>query len=143
MTKQEFLTDLQKALTNKISAAEVRNHINYYQEYIEMEVRKGEKEEDVIAKLGNPRLIAKSILSAAAVDEQSVDENDGKGNASNAGMRIKEFIAQKPAWAVVLILILIVLVLGFFLTSVISIFWPVFIPLALGILIVKWWNKNK
>ncbi len=39
-------------------------HVSYYQEYIELEVRKGRREEEVIQELGSPRLIGKNIADA-------------------------------------------------------------------------------
>lgn len=61
MTKIEFLTELQRALNGRLGSAKAAPHVEYYQEYIEIEVRNGRKEEEVIDELGSPRLIAKSI----------------------------------------------------------------------------------
>lgn len=61
MTKIEFLTELQRALNGRLGSAKAAPHVEYYQEYIEIEVRNGREEEAVIGELGSPRLIAKSI----------------------------------------------------------------------------------
>ena len=61
MTKMEFLTELQRALNGRIGSAKAAPHVEYYQEYIEIEVRDGRAEEEVVGELGSPRLIAKSI----------------------------------------------------------------------------------
>ena len=61
MTKIEFLTELQRALNGRLGSAKAAPHVEYYQEYIEIEVRNGREEEEVIDELGSPRLIAKSI----------------------------------------------------------------------------------
>ena len=46
----------------------------YYEDYIETEIRKGSTEEEVLAQLGDPRLIAKSIL--ATRDDQADNLTD-------------------------------------------------------------------
>ncbi|MDD6492374.1 MAG: DUF1700 domain-containing protein [Firmicutes bacterium] len=64
MTKQEFLMQLQRSLNGSIGSRKAQNHVAYYQEYIEIEVRKGRSEEAVTEEIGDPRLIAKSISGA-------------------------------------------------------------------------------
>lgn len=62
MTRQEFLHELQIALQGEMSREAVDRHIKYYGSYIMEESRKGSSEEEVIARLGNPRLIAKTLI---------------------------------------------------------------------------------
>lgn len=62
MTRQEFLQELRIALQGKVSQAALNEHIKYYENYIIEESRKGKSEEEVIAQLGNPRLIAKTLV---------------------------------------------------------------------------------
>ena len=61
MTKQEFMTELQRALNGRMGSAKAMPHVSYYQEYIEIEMRKGRTEAEVLEELGSPRLLAKSI----------------------------------------------------------------------------------
>ena len=65
MTKKEFSKILFDALSAEMSKEEIYSHIQYYEEYIENEKKAGMSEEEVISKLGNPRLLAKTILSSA------------------------------------------------------------------------------
>ena len=62
MNKAEFLEGLNAALAGEIDGREHQNVINYYSDYIDSKMREGISEEEVISSLGNPRLIAKSIL---------------------------------------------------------------------------------
>ena len=62
MTKQEFLHELQTALQGEISQAAINENIKYYDRYIMEETRKGKTEKEVIEGLGNPRLIAKTLI---------------------------------------------------------------------------------
>ncbi len=61
MTKKEFLLELQRILNGRMGSGEAAPYVSYYQEYIEIEVRKGKMEEKVIEELGSPRLIAKNV----------------------------------------------------------------------------------
>lgn len=142
MTKQEFLTELQRALTNHMSVGAVAGHVNYYREYIEVEVRKGKSEEQVVAELGNPRLIAKSILNASADEAKKIHLKKERGtNASAAG--IADFLARLPRWVWILLGIVVVLILGVFLTSLAGILLPVLLPLILIFLLIRWWNRSR
>lgn len=74
MTKQEFLDTLRRALARELSESEVADNINYYWNYIEQQVAAGKSEEQVLSELGDPRLIAKTILQ---VDERR-EETEGQ-----------------------------------------------------------------
>lgn len=69
MKKTEFIKNLRMALEGNVSSSEMASQLAYYNDYIDSEIRKGNTEEDVIESLGDPRLIAKTI----------VDTNDESG----------------------------------------------------------------
>ena len=62
MRQEEFLQSFQEALTGEVSESVIQNHLAYYKNYIYEEVRKGRSQEDVLSSLGNPRLLAKTII---------------------------------------------------------------------------------
>ena len=62
MTRDKFLQELRIALQGRIPQAQVNGHLEYYETYIIEESRKGRTEEQVLLYLGNPRLIAKTII---------------------------------------------------------------------------------
>lgn len=142
MTKQEFLDELQRALTNKISAVAVTEHVNYYREYIEVEVRKGKSEEAIVQELGSPRLIAKSILTAAGMEQE---QNDGfGGDQTEEGHYEASGWQRKLPMILVLITIMVVLlIVGLLLSSVIRIFLPILLPLVLVIILIRWWRSRR
>ncbi|MBR6664659.1 MAG: DUF1700 domain-containing protein [Lachnospiraceae bacterium] len=69
MGGQEFLDKLRLALSGQVAASQVEESIAYYREYISTQIRMGQSEETVLRNLGDPRLIAKSIISANAGEE--------------------------------------------------------------------------
>ena len=62
MSKAEFLEKLSEALREYMDDRSAYEHISYYSSYIDNEKKKGYTEEEITEKLGNPRLIAKSII---------------------------------------------------------------------------------
>ena len=68
MTKDEFLRGLQNALVGEVPSSVVNDNLRYYEEYIVTEIRKGKTEEEVMEMLGDPRLIARTIIDTYTGD---------------------------------------------------------------------------
>lgn len=64
MSRQEFLNVLRVALGTELGVAAVEENVKYYEEYINAQIRMGKSEEEVLAMLGSPKLIARSIIEA-------------------------------------------------------------------------------
>ncbi len=103
MTKKEFLELLRENLEGNIPSSEIDENIRYYRDYIE---NGEETEEEALEKLGEPNLIAKTVIDAfkaskgpmagyyteQARDEYSksrsegdVEGGDGTGYGKNGG----------------------------------------------------------
>ena len=52
MTKREFLEKLRQALNGRMSSGTVADNLQYYEDYINTEIRKGRTEEEVLFELG-------------------------------------------------------------------------------------------
>ena len=75
MRKDEFLRLLRQALTGNVPAAVLEENVRYYDFYIREEVEKGRTEEEVIAEIGDPRLIARTIADTTdGASEEPFDE---------------------------------------------------------------------
>ena len=61
MTRDKFLQELRIALQGRVPQKEANEQLRYYENYIIEESRKGRTEAEVLAELGDPRLIAKTI----------------------------------------------------------------------------------
>lgn len=59
----KFLDELSRNLKGNIPDSYVKSNIDYYREYIMGEKEKGRGEKEIIAQLGEPRLIAKNIIN--------------------------------------------------------------------------------
>lgn len=79
MSKEEFLIKLREALNGEIPEYEIENHISYYIDYLS-NVSDGKSVEDKLNELGDPRLIARTIIDTAAVTTDPL-ERKGKGTS--------------------------------------------------------------
>lgn len=73
MNKEEFLQRMQETLNGEVSNAVIIENISYYKNYIENEISNGKTEREVLDMLGDPRLLAKTII-----------EMQGNGNKTNS-----------------------------------------------------------
>ena len=95
MDKHEFLEKLSEALRESMDDSSAYEHISYYSNYIDEEIKKGRTEQEVIDELGNPRLIAKSIIDRggytlsesayATYDTMRPNASDGENNYETGG----------------------------------------------------------
>jgi len=144
MNRQEFLDKLRLALSGQIAASQVEENIAYYREYISAQVRMGQPEEAVLGNLGDPRLIAKSIISANMGEErytqgrytreQVVDEEEYYAQTREQNM---PKVVHINGWLALGILILGLVVIVGAIFSLISLFFPVIVMLGIVYFFVK------
>ena len=106
MGKQEFLDKLRLALNGRVAPEVVSDTLTYYEDYINSEVRMGRSEEEVMASLGDPRLIARTIT------ETKGGETPDSGAYQEYG-RDGEIERHRPAipgwvWLVVILVVAVV-----------------------------------
>lgn len=81
MSKNEFLRILKESLSGVLEKNELNNQLDYYENYIDDEVKSGRTEKEVIDELGDPRLIAKTIKTVSSSGSSS-DSVDNKSYSS-------------------------------------------------------------
>lgn len=156
MTKREFLEGLRGALMGEIPDAEVINNIRFYEEYINS---KASNENDAIEELGDPRLIAKTIIETYQMShgplynnkshEQSYhDAHTSDGNTykeshtyheedtNNYGKNASFQVHSSLTWYEKLIIILITLVIIVIIVFIGGILLQLFFIIGLPLLIV-------
>lgn len=62
MNKYEFIDGLRRNLAGEVPTQEIDKNVRYYDEYITSESRERGSEEAVITEIGEPRLIARTII---------------------------------------------------------------------------------
>ena len=145
MNKSEFIEKLQRVLAGGLDSAQVAENVRYYQEYIDSEVRRGRSEREVLDQLGDPRLLAKSIIEAnkragASYGSNLEYDEEIAADPQNTGWDGAEASGRKivmPGWLIMLIITVVVLLIIGVATALLSFFAPaIFVVLAV-ILIVK------
>ena len=145
MNKQEFVDRLRMALNGRVSPGLVMDNVNYYQDYINTEIRKGRTEEEVLESLGDPRLIARTIIQTNGGDNRSGYRNTVYGNGEYreaAGQNVHQskvgnVLAKLPGWVWLILGILVVVLIFGAVFSVLSFLAPVLIPIVVVLFLVK------
>ncbi|MFI3201731.1 MAG: DUF1700 domain-containing protein [Eubacteriales bacterium] len=142
MRKEEFMKQLQMELAISLSGQVVAEHIRYYQEYIVLEMKKGRSEEVILAELGSPRLLAKSIIEAnqhkvggenhTNHSQQEYQMEQETGDSYKSNKKNKKFIKINGIIAIVILIGILILVARLFIYAL-----PYVIIAALVIQVVK------
>ena len=100
MSKQDFLDGLRRSLSGGLEPQEINEHIRYYSDYIESQIRRGTPEEEVMASLGEPRLIAKTLLGMEGVETVTEEyvEDDSHTEANYRYFNINGRQIKIPGW---------------------------------------------
>ncbi len=153
MERNEFVSGLRAALTGKVPQAVVEDNVRYYQNYISQEIAAGRREQDVLEELGDPRLIARTILdtqgdgyengrSFGSFDEEPEREKGFRAEMNDEGgidIKYKQF--NFNTWygklLVALVIILVLVLIGAIIGGILSLVLPILIPVALVIFLVR------
>jgi uncharacterized membrane protein len=157
MSRKEFLDTLSARLTQTLSPEEVAEQVRYYDTYISEKVNNGNTEEEVIARLGDPLLIARTIMDTRGgtngnevVYEEPADGGSDRSGYGEDGWTQSEKELQEAQnrirggclLAAVIVVVVVVLVL-WLVGSVVSFLLPVLIPVLVIMLIVAYFNQRR
>ena len=162
MTREAFLSQLRLTLQGKVSSDKVQENMKYYNDYIIDEVRKGKKEEDVLDMLGDPALLAKSIIAADNAEKHSQDtvydsedgvtysskrtENSGSSFFGHSGGGKFHLLNLNIWWQkllFVLVIVMVVLLIVSIVTGLVRLFAPIVAPVIVIILVVRVFGRRK
>lgn len=139
MTRFEFTAQLRKALSGRVNHAAVNENVTYYENYIDTEIRKGRREQEVLEELGDPRLIAKTIIDTAKEEDWATSETaeeEKKGNFfSGKSIRL-------PVWIFVIVLLLLAVLILHIVGAVLAFLLPIAIPVALVWLLIRFFRRS-
>lgn len=77
MNREEFIQKLQEALSGEIPPEKVYENLQYYNRYIREERAKGRSEAEIMEELGDPRMIAKTIIDTTPGGGSGFEEYRG------------------------------------------------------------------
>ena len=153
MSRREFLEVLRRQLSGQMAQGRAAAHVRYYEDYIQSQVRSGRSESDVLAELGDPRLIAKTLIdtddSAAVYDESGYSEESygaddyaDNGTESSAG-KARSFKLDLSTWYGKAIVIAIAALIVILLTTVLVAVAPFLITFGVVLYLISWYRKKK
>ncbi len=148
MGKQEFIDKLRISLNGQMTSAQVSEHLRYYEDYINTEIRKGRGEADVLGMLGDPRLIARSIMDAGGYADEAQANDYGSasyretdyeqysdGKSENWRARISRLRIPGWLWSILGVVLVFFIIRIFF--SVLSFLLPLLFPMLMVVFIIK------
>lgn len=157
MSKKEFLDILYNQLSGQIPEGSVAAHVQYYRNYIEDEQQKGHTETDILNDLGDPRLIARTLLDtevgagnpqngstySAIYNEADSDYNEYDSSDSARGhVKKHSFKLDLSTWYGKVAVILIAAVVLLLLVTILGILIPVVIVAGVIMYIVSQFRKQ-
>lgn len=150
MTKSEFISRLKSALSEELSAKKVQENLNYYNEYIADEVRRGRNEAEVINELGDPWAIAKNIITSEEMNGETSEtysyEARNGYEQSDETSKGKVHFFQMSWWKTLLLVIGIFGILLVVLTvigGIFSLLMPVLLPILVIWLVIRMFGSGR
>ena len=140
MTKQDFLDRLRMALSGRVSPSLVEENVVYYEDYINTQIRLGKSEAMVMDSLGDPRLIAKTIITTndTATDQTSYEYQEISAETdfhAKAKRWLSKIHVPGWVWGIMIGALFIGAVSVVF--SVISFLLPILLPIIIVVFLVK------
>ena len=84
MNKDEFLRRLEDALSGEVPASVIRENLDYYADYLSRELGKGRTMDEIIEEIGEPNIVARTIINSA---EAAGETGNGHGSFEDASPR--------------------------------------------------------
>ncbi|WP_099469961.1 DUF1700 domain-containing protein [Konateibacter massiliensis] len=160
MDKYDFLNKLREALEGEVSQSIIEENISYYSTYIDSEIRKGKSEAEVLQLLGEPRLIAKTIIdtngsastgrtytySNEAAGESQENNAQGGFHASyneQGGVDFKYGKFKINTWYVKMALIILVIAILCIVGRIALAILPIIFPIVVIFALVSYFTGNR
>lgn len=150
MSKKEFLEQLENKLSEALPPAAVREHVAYYMNYINSTCAQGKREEDVIAELGDPNLIARTILETSDAESyvytEAYDEaadNDPEEEVSGTGYMHHIHSSNGSCLIAFLVCLAVLFILFQLIGAVMRLILPVLLPILIIVFIVQMIRRHR
>ena len=145
MDRKDFLEGLRAYLEPEVSAQVVQENINYYERYITEEVVKGRREEAVVEELGDPWILAKTIIDMeeAKNHSENVYEAEAEDVYNERRVRTVQFDSWWKKFVMVFCIIGIVVLLFSLITGLIRLLVPVLLPVVLVVTVYRLITGNR
>ena len=157
MKREDFIKGLEEALRGDVSPYLINENINYYNNYILEEMKNGKTEEEVVNSLGDPWVIAKTIIqtSEGAIDyfvpedeERELEyysdhtRDDYRSNR-NPHVKVHHFglSTWKQRLAIIAVVVAVIAVIVVVLVGVLSLLAPILVPLIVILILLRLFRR--
>ena len=148
MDRRGFLDILESQLTGQMHEGKIAAHLRYYEDYIQSQVMKGRSEQDVLDELGDPRLIARTLLDTdtdngnISYEEYSTEDSGFSGDSYSEDKRqVHSF--QDKSWFEKLISLVIFVGILSVLIRMIGRIMPSLVMIALGVYVISFLFRRR
>lgn len=134
MDRYEFISTLRASLTGKVPSTTVEDNVQYYEEYIEIQLRQGKSEEEILGALGDPRLLAKTVIEANKYAEGTDTyggDDYGEVPVGGSGKSFWEWYRERPSWLHTIMSVLITALVLFVVFTVLQALFPLILMAVL------------
>lgn len=145
MNRDEFLNTLRERLTGELSPSVIADNIHYYDQYIGEQMAQGNTEEQVLAALGDPNLIARTIIDTHSTSQGYEDtrytapeEEPGFQKQTDRGMHAYHI---KP-WMVIAVVVCVIMMILALVFSILRVLLPILLPVILILFLVSLFKKR-
>lgn len=152
MSRREFLEILRGQLDGQIDRGKAAAHVRYYEDYIQSQVRSGRSEEEVLAELGDPRLIARTLIDTddgTQVYDETGYAEEGYGPDDYAGtddggasVKHRSFKLDLSTWYGKAIVIAAAVVIVILLATVLVAVAPFLITFGIVLYLISWFRRR-
>lgn len=152
MRKEEFLEKLRARLSQTMSVQEVTEQIRYYDQYIREQMQSGKTEEEVLEELGEPLLIAKTLMDvqenreedAPFVQDENIYDEQGERETQAAQKELRH-MELRTKGGCLLAAIIVVFVAGLLLWAagtIVAYLLPILIPVLIIVLVITYMKQK-
>lgn len=149
MDRYEFVSTLRAVLNGEVPSSVVEDNVRYYDSYISQEIAGGKSEREVLESLGDPRLIAKTIIDTSGQQGfretyggTYTQEETGKGfrgeYRENGGENLKYHQLSLNTWYGRLLTLIVVIVVLTLVFSIVGGILSIVLPVLLPVLLIVW-----
>ena len=148
MNKAQFLQALQGRLAETLPREKVEENVQFYDSYIMGEMKKGKTEAQVIEELGDPLLIAKTIMDTSeeeiqqTVYESTFDDTEKRWDNQNSQIRHYELQSKGGCLLAAIIFVVVAVLVLWLVGSVVSFLLPVLIPVVILVMVIAYFKQR-
>lgn len=139
MNKIEFIEGLRNSLEPEVSADVVRDNVEYYSRYIYDEIQKGRSEEEVVEELGDPWVIARTIIDmneGENVEDVVYDSADTGEKSYKKELKFKTWKWGNRLIDLI-ITVMIIAIIFVAMAGLLRVVLPILVPVVLAMMIYR------